>query len=79
MTKRCLQILISLYMIFTSTYSFGNNTGSFFAKSYAVVIGIKEYSDKNWMDLENAENDAREMAKYFESEGYIVKQFLTDS
>ncbi len=51
-------------------------TSNYFPNSYAVVIGIKDYL--NHKDLEYTENDANGMAEYFQSEGYVVKKFLSN-
>ncbi len=46
-------------------------SGDFFDKSYALVIGIGDYSSKS--RLPYARNDAADMVTYLKSKGYILK------
>lgn len=76
MMKQIFPSLIILVSISNSVFAI--NTSQFFSKNYAIVIGIKNYSDNNWPDLKYAENDAIEMEKYFKKEGYEVKSFISE-
>ncbi|MBU4260274.1 MAG: SUMF1/EgtB/PvdO family nonheme iron enzyme [Proteobacteria bacterium] len=49
-----------------------------FRKSYAVVVGIDRYQSDYWDYLPNSVNDAREMKRYLESQGFEVKPFFRD-
>lgn len=72
--KKIFPVLAGLCLILISSYSVSSSKGH--NNSYAVVIGVREYRDSNWHELRSVENDAKEMAKYFESEGFIVKRFF---
>lgn len=56
------------------------NLSSYFGKSYAVVIGIQNYQNKNkWSEVVNAKHDADDMAAFFKEQGFSdVKVFIDE-
>lgn len=75
-TRIYLFVPIFLYFIFISPYVIGNSVSEYFPNSYAIVIGIQEYRNKNWNELKEVENNVKGVSRFFESEGFSVKTFL---
>jgi len=46
-------------------------------RGYAIVVGVNDYSSlRGWPNLATAESDAREVAKYFDAQGFTVRRLI---
>lgn len=68
MTKLFLTLILLLSTVVASASDFEN--------SYALVIGINDYSDLQLKKLTNAEADAISISKYLQTQGYAVASLI---
>ena len=47
-----------------------------FQKSYAIVVGVDDYSGVGLPKLANAESDARAVERYFRAQRYLVTPLI---
>jgi formylglycine-generating enzyme required for sulfatase activity len=60
----------TLFLIMGVVSSFIYAQASFYGKSYAIVIGINQYSSAGWKNLNYAEKDARGVAAFLRTQGF---------
>ncbi|XOF33636.1 MAG: caspase family protein [Candidatus Electrothrix sp. YB6] len=77
--NRC--VIIALLLLI-ETNAWGVNLSGYFGNSYAVVVGIHEYQDRNtWPDVTYAMEDANDMVAFLLRQGFRknnVKSFIND-
>ena len=56
--------------------SVGTAQAQEFQKSYAIVVGVDDYSSIGLPKLSNAESDARAVERYFRAQGYQVSSLV---
>ncbi|MCI5131702.1 MAG: caspase family protein [Candidatus Electrothrix sp. EH2] len=74
--------MITALFLLIGTNAWGVNLSGYFGNSYAVVIGIHEYQDRDtWPDVTYAVEDADDMVAFFLKQGFRrnnVKLFTND-
>ncbi|CAK8710763.1 hypothetical protein GKODMF_01845 [Candidatus Electrothrix gigas] len=77
--NRC---IITALLLLIGTNAWGVNLSGYFGNSYAVVIGIHKYQDRNtWSDVTYGVEDANDMVAFFLRQGFRrsnVKSFIND-
>lgn len=70
-------LLLTIFLFMLPALALQAKTpAQYFGKSYAVVVGIRDYEDSGrWPRLENNENDANEIARLLQSQGFDVESF----
>ncbi|MBD3341745.1 MAG: hypothetical protein GF353_21750, partial [Candidatus Lokiarchaeota archaeon] len=64
--------MIILFVVLFVRINSTNSQINYYAKSYALVIGISKYPSANWDNLKYPEKDARGMADLLRSQGFEV-------
>jgi len=66
---------VALFFLATTTIE-AQTPNQYFARSYAIVVGIKDYQySGRWSKLNNSENDADEITSLLHAQGFQVKTF----
>jgi hypothetical protein len=71
-----IRYIITVLSLLVCTSAWGANPSVYFDKSYAVVIGIRNYKNAAWPELVNNENDANAMSNFLAGQGFEVKTFI---